>query len=257
MRSFFLVNVLLVIATVFSPVFAQQQSDMFADPKNLQVLPKDITPTELASQMRKFKLALGVECSHCHEGTDNRRFSDFDFAADTKETKRIAREMFHMVGAINGMVSGLERGPDHQAVTVACVTCHRGNSRPVMMKDLLAETYANHDGDIDAVITIYQELREKHYGGFAFDFGEFPVSALAFTLNKEGQAEDAIKLQKMNEGYHPESPNIPSGMGFIYREAGQLELAADAFRRSLKADPTGRWVARQLAEVKAQLSEID
>ena len=255
MRCFFLVIALLVLTATSSPVFAQQQSDMFADPKNLQVLPQNISPTALASQMRKFKLALGVECSHCHEGTDNRRFSDFDFAADTKETKRIAREMFHMVTAINGMVSGLERGPDHKTVAVNCVTCHRGNSRPIMMKDLLAETYSSNDGDIDAVITTYQELREKHYGGFAFDFGEFPVSALAFTLNTEGHPEDAIKLQKMNEGYHPDSPNIPSGMGFIYRQADQLELAAEAFRRSLKADPTGRWVARQLSEVEELLSE--
>ena len=124
-----------------------------------------------------------------------------------------------------------------------------------MMKDVLAASYAEHDGDIDAGIAKYRELRDRHYGGFAFDFGEFPVSALAFTLNRQGKAEDAIKLQKMNMEYHPNSPNIPSGMGFIYREAGQFELAADAFRISLEIDPTGRWVRRQLAEVEELLAE--
>jgi tetratricopeptide (TPR) repeat protein len=74
-------------------------------------------------------------------------------------------------------------------------------------------------------------------------------------LNTEGHPDDAIKLQKMNEEFHPDSPNIPSGMGFIYREAGQLELAAAAFEKSLKIDPSGRWVARQLAEVKEVLAD--
>ena len=43
-------------------------------------------------------------------------------------------------------------------------------------------------------------------------------------------------------------------MGFIYRQAGQLELAADAFRKSLEINPEGRWVARQLVEVEDLLS---
>jgi hypothetical protein len=219
------------------------------------VLPADTDPEELASQMRRFKLALGVECSHCHVGTDERRFSDFDFASDALETKRVAREMLRMVIAINRMVSGLNRGPDHSYVEVSCVTCHRGNARPVMIKDVMAETYAGSGGDIDAVIAQYRALRDHDYGGFAYDFGEFPVSAFAFTLNKEGHSEDAIRLQEMNQEYHPESPHIPSGMGFIYRENGQLKEAAAAFRRSLENDPSGRWVARQLAEVEAMLTE--
>ena len=245
----------IVTSTITCAVIAQQQRDVYANPKNLQVLPKDISRDELASQMRMIKLALGVECSHCHKGSDNRSYSDFDFASEVKDTKRIAREMMRMVPVINAMVSQFNRSPDHKVVEVSCVTCHRGNNRPVMMKDVLVNTYAEHDDNIDAAIAKYHELREKNYGGFAFDFGEFPVSAFAFQLNREGQAEDAIKLQKMNAEFHPNSPNIPAGMGFIYRKAGQLELAAGAFRRSLEIDSTGRWVARQLAEVEKELSK--
>lgn len=255
-RRTILFFLLVSVVTAFTSIAADaQQRDFFSNPKNLQVLPKDISPSELDSQMRKFKLALGVECSYCHIGTDDRGLTDFDFPSDAKETKRIARQMVGMVAAINAMVSGVDRGPDHKAVEVACVTCHRGNFRPIMMKDELAASYAEHDGNIDAVIAKYRELREQNYGGFAFDFGEFPVSALAFTLNSQGQPDDAIKLQKMNMEFHPESPNIPSGMGFIYRQAGELELAADAFRKSLEIDPDGRWVARQLVEVEELLVE--
>jgi hypothetical protein len=124
------------------------------------------------------------------------------------------------------MVSSLNRGPDHQAVGVTCVTCHRGYVRPLMMKDVLGASYAEHDGNIDAVIAKYREMRDKYYGGFAFDFGDFPVSALAFTLNNEGQS-------------------------------GELELAADVFRKLPKIDPEGRWVAGQLAEVKELLAEME
>jgi len=232
-----------------------QQRNVYADPQNLQILPKDISPGELASQMRTFQLGLGVACSHCHVGTDDRNLATFDFQSDAKEPKRVARRMLQMVKAINGMVSSIDRGPDHKAVEVACVTCHRGYVTPRMIQDILAETYANSDGDIDAVIAKYKELRGQYYGGFAFDFGEFPVSGFAFSLNNDGHAADAIKLQKMNAEYHPDSPNIPSGMGFIYRQAGELDLAAEAYRKSLEIDPTGRFAARQLAEVEKLLAE--
>jgi tetratricopeptide (TPR) repeat protein len=256
MIEFKLICASLLIGSVSTSALAQQKQDVFSDPQNLQILPPDISRDELDSQMRRFKLALGVECSYCHQGTDNRSYSDFDFASDVKDTKLIARQMLQMVASINAMVSGLNRGPDHKSVEVSCVTCHRGNSRPVMMKQVLVDTYAEHDNNIEAVIAKYIELRDEHYGGFAFDFGEFPVSALAFTLNQEGHPEDAIKLQEMNSKFHPDSANIPSGMGFIYRQAGQLEQAAAAFRKSLEINPEGRWVSRQLAEIEKLLAEV-
>lgn len=246
------------VVVIFNSVSVNaQQRDIFSNPENLQVLPKDISSSELRGQMRSFSLALGVRCSHCHDGTDDLSLADFDFQSDDKEPKRIAREMLKLVTDVNAMVSSINRGPNHQAIEVSCVTCHRGYFQPIMMKDLLAATYAEHDDDIDAVIARYKELRNENHGGFAFDFGEFPVSALAFTLNNQGRPDDAIELQKMNMEYHPDSPDIPSGMGFIFREAGQLELAVDAFRRSLEIDPEGRWAAQQLVEVEELIAQDD
>ena len=160
-----ILGLVLTLTLITSVSVDAQQQDLFSSPENLQVLPEDISPSELDSQMRRFKLALGVECSHCHVGTDDRGLTDFDFPSDAKETKRIAREMVRMVAAINAMVSSLDRGPGHQAVEVTCVTCHRGNFRPVMMKDVLAASYDEHNGNIDAVIAKYRELRDQNYGG--------------------------------------------------------------------------------------------
>ncbi len=246
---------LLIALAVSVSVVAQQGRDIYANPGNLKILAKDISSAELAATMRNFSLGLGVECSHCHDGNDEQSLAEFDFAADVKEPKAVAREMLKMVASINATVTGLNRGPDHQPVEVACVTCHRGQFRPRMIEDVLEATLAEHDGDIDAVIAKYRELREKYYGGFTFDFGEFPVSGFAFGLSGKGRPEDAIKLLQMNAEYHPESPFIQSGIGFIHHDAGRLELAAEGYRRALKLNPDDRWAAGQLREVEKLLAE--
>ena len=165
--TIFIVLLIFVVTALTSVSVDAQQRDFFSNPKNLQVLSKDISPSELDSQMRRFKLALGVECSHCHVGTDDRRLTDFDFPSDAKDPKRIAREMVRMVAAINTMVSSLNRAPGHQAVEVTCVTCHRGHFCPLMIKDVLAASYAEHDGNIHAESSraarrCYQAAKNEH-----------------------------------------------------------------------------------------------
>ena len=78
-----------------------------------------------------FGRSLGVSCFHCHARND--------WAKDDKKQKRIAREMFKMVMAINdehlARIEGLADpaqgvgspgGPDRKPV-VNCGTCHRGS----------------------------------------------------------------------------------------------------------------------------------
>lgn len=75
--------------------------------------------------------SLGVSCYHCHARND--------WAKDEKKQKRIARDMFKMVKAINddhlSKIEGLRDsvqsaggpgGPDRRPV-VNCGTCHRGS----------------------------------------------------------------------------------------------------------------------------------
>src|SRR4051812_42950716 len=68
--------------------------------KNLQVFPKDISRAELISNMRFFSQSLGVRCTFCHVGVEGQPPSTFDFAADTKKEKLIARKMLVMVQRI-------------------------------------------------------------------------------------------------------------------------------------------------------------
>ncbi|MEI8280602.1 MAG: c-type cytochrome, partial [Bacteroidota bacterium] len=95
------VTAMLCMAMVAAQTFAQKEHD--EKPKNLKVLPKDIGGEELHNMMRDFSKSLGVKCSYCHVSQDmgEGQRPKFDFAADDKPEKGIAREMIKMVSAIN------------------------------------------------------------------------------------------------------------------------------------------------------------
>lgn len=54
-----------LLVTLGDAARAQFPPDAFT---NLQVLPKDITQSELIDLMAGFTRALGVRCTHCHVG---------------------------------------------------------------------------------------------------------------------------------------------------------------------------------------------
>ena len=66
-------KVLYALIAVLTPLtcFAQQRIDVFADPKNLQVLPKDISSENLKNTMRGFSMGVGMRCETCHVGARN------------------------------------------------------------------------------------------------------------------------------------------------------------------------------------------
>ena len=71
--------------------------------KNLQVLPKDISKDSLDKIMDGFKIALGVRCDFCHVRNEEKK--QFDFAADDKVEKNIARHMMKMTTDITQIIS--------------------------------------------------------------------------------------------------------------------------------------------------------
>lgn len=115
--------------TAFTP--GAVKSSTKADYKNLQVLPKDITKEQLDKIMRGFTGSLGVKCMYCHvhEGDDFRQ--GWDYAVDTKDEKKIARQMLKMTISINSTYFNFENSerPDTIRV-VTCNTCHRGIQHP-------------------------------------------------------------------------------------------------------------------------------
>jgi hypothetical protein len=120
-------------ATLSSPdAVAQGDRDFWGERKNLKVLPKDIPAADLRGIMVGAAQGLGVRCWFCHVGEEGQDLATFDFAADEKNHKAIAREMFRMTMAINEghMPKAAELAGKTESAQVRCVTCHRGEAEP-------------------------------------------------------------------------------------------------------------------------------
>lgn len=96
-------------------------------PKNLKVLPKNISHEELETVMKGFNAALGVKCNFCHAPKSNGE-KGLDFASDANHHKEVARQMMKMTKKINGKYFKHEHEGMVQNIT--CETCHNGNKEP-------------------------------------------------------------------------------------------------------------------------------
>ena len=197
-RSAFLASVF--AATVATAGSAQFPPDSFT---NLQVLRTDIGTAELVGTMRSFAMGLGVRCEYCHDGEPGRPLSTFDFASDSKPTKQKAREMLRMMRDINQRVlPGLPERTEPN-VDVRCATCHRGLARPRMMEDVLIEARA--EGGLEALKTKYNELRDRYYGSYSYDFSESVLVNVAQHLAANNHMADAVAVLDLNFVQFPES----------------------------------------------------
>lgn len=207
------------------------------EPMNLQVLPKDTKGAKLRETMRGFATALGVGCEHCHmgEGSD---LSKFDFAADDRPTKQKARLMIDMVRAINheylAQLSEIEKPPQPR-VEVTCITCHRGQNKPLMLEDILAETIRK-DG-VEAAVDSYRELREKNYGSFAYDFSSKTLTGLGERLADEENYKAALRMLQLEIEVNGEKASTYFTLGGVQARAGMREEAIKTYQRGLELAP--------------------
>ena len=97
--------------------------------KNLKVLPKDITKKQMDSVMDHFAKSLGVKCNYCHVRNEAARA--FDFANDSIEHKKIARDMLRMQIALNRKYFDIRNAKKMDTkLEVTCYTCHNGKAHP-------------------------------------------------------------------------------------------------------------------------------
>jgi tetratricopeptide (TPR) repeat protein len=242
MTSLRRIAALAVITLAVAGTASAQIPDKFT---NLQVLPKDISRAQLTQIMRSFTGALGVRCSHCHVGASPANLDGYDFAADTKEPKRVARAMMRMTQEINTrLLPQTGRSP---VMEVRCVTCHHGLPRPEALTDVLKATVKK-DG-VDAAIAQYRELREKHYGRGAYDFGAPTLNQLAESL-AESNVEGAIAIQKLNVEANPNIASSHSLLGRLYTTKGDRPAAIAQYERAAALDPADESYRKRLEELK-------
>ncbi|MBK8520115.1 MAG: c-type cytochrome [Chitinophagaceae bacterium] len=101
--------------------------------KNLQVLPKNITPDSLDRIMGGFNDGLGVNCTFCH--TENKNTKLMEAEKDTKPEKEITRNMMRMTMDINKNYFQFNENVNAKEVqAVTCYTCHKGQPIPEKVK---------------------------------------------------------------------------------------------------------------------------
>lgn len=92
--------------------------------KNIQIL-KGVPAARLLAIMEMgYARSLGVNCAHCH--------APEKWESEDKNTKQIAREMWTMMGKINGELLKNIKNLKSESATVNCTTCHRGQVKPAL-----------------------------------------------------------------------------------------------------------------------------
>jgi Photosynthetic reaction centre cytochrome C subunit len=92
--------------------------------KNIQIL-KGIPAGRLLAIMEMgYARSLGVNCTHCHVPEK--------WEAEDKAQKQIAREMWTMMGKINGELLKNIKNLKSETPIVNCTTCHRGQVKPAL-----------------------------------------------------------------------------------------------------------------------------
>lgn len=232
------------------------------EPENLEVLPDTLGPDGLRRTMSHFTDALGVRCSYCHEGEEGAPLSEYDFASDDNEHKETARVMLRMVESINSEhLEKLEHEHEGEAHAhggyalpsdrqVNCVTCHRGTERPAMIEDVLAGVIER-DG-VGAAVKRYEELRERYYGSFAYDFTVGPLSELARNLATRGRTEAAVRIAELEVEHHPESYRAHFVLAQMLDRAGEREAAVESLQTALDLAPEDArpFLERQLERIR-------
>ncbi len=236
---------LLVVAglgwIVLSALPASSNAQEDEKPKNLKVLDPKISHDDLMKVMGKFTSALGVGCDHCHFRGANER--EPNFASDSNKVKLTARAMLQMVNQINGNYIGHLTTVDTPSVTVECVTCHRGQVKPILIQDLLKRERKQHG--MAAVDSVYRALRKNYYGSATYDFSDLALAQLAFEVAQESNP-DALTLLKLNKEFNPNSAMNEWAMGRVYVGIGDTTSAIASYKHALELNPNYRRAQHEL-----------
>jgi len=219
-------------------------------PKNLQVLPKDLSRGEVVARMRLIASSLGVRCEYCHvstTGPDGREQNDF--AADDKDTKKTARAMMKMVNDINDqyLIAGMGKTLTERH-RVSCTTCHHGLAKPRTIQAELAD--AIEAKDADSAVALYKSLRTKYYGSAAYDFGEVGILLLVPQGQLPIPRPAAITLLKLNLEFYPQSIPTLTALAQQSAQAGDTAAALDAMNKAIAIAPDNQQLKNMLNRLK-------
>ena len=239
----------LLTLSIFLVAPIASSAGTFDDPKNLEVLPKDISPDELRQTMKGISQGLGARCSTCHVGKIEADLSTYDFSVDDKESKLKARKMLSMVRDINNHISDAFADSSDPLVTVTCATCHRGQTKPVMLEDVRASTFRSEG--LDETVANYRQLRERYFGGYTFDFSEPVLVRFAENLAVANDLDAALGIIDLNLEFYPNSSRTYVLRAQVLTEKGDTAGARKNYVEALSISPDSAWIKQQLENLDA------
>ncbi|HPF48021.1 MAG: c-type cytochrome [Alphaproteobacteria bacterium] len=245
-------RLLFLIAVSCVPLSFASAQNPFENPKNLTVLPKDISPERLRDIMRGFTFATGERCSYCHVRVEDEKGAHMDFESDDKETKAVTREMMKMVGSINQNIRSLDRGADHHFTRVMCTTCHRGQANPMLIEQVMDEQIA--DGGTAAAKAKYNELKDKYYGKGTFDFSGFTMAEYANSLLEENKFDAALDMAMFSREIAPGDSYTHTMVGNVYMKEKKYADAIKAYEAALAISPDEGSLKRQIDVAKKAMA---
>lgn len=213
-------------------------------PRNLHVLPKDLSTDSVFALMLGVADGLGVTCGFCHVGGDSQTWDSTDFSSDVKSTKVTARAMFALVDRLNHDLLPAILGPGRIGVPMTCMTCHRGAPRPLVLEDTLA-TVLERQG-VDSVIGSYRRIRERYAGRMTYDLREGPLDEIAQRMLAAHRSGDAVKLLEENARDFPASSDVAFLLGTAYEQAGEAQRAVTQYHKVLSIVPAHRQALARL-----------
>jgi tetratricopeptide (TPR) repeat protein len=242
-RFFVIATALFSVMTLMNLGQSRAQSPDDEKPKNLKVLPKSWSHSQVVAAMRSISGALGVGCDECHvkkAGSD-----EMDFAADKKPEKETARKMMKMTTSINEQLGAMKL---EDSLQVGCVTCHHGVKHPQTLNQVLMKSVGSKG--VDATIQNYRALRDKYYGTAAYDFSPQTLNSVATSLAENKDFEGATKMVNLNLEFTPNNAYTYVTMGQIQLGKGDKPAAIASFQKALELDPNNRYAKRLLEQTQ-------
>jgi tetratricopeptide (TPR) repeat protein len=240
-----------LLITIFTAPLVAQQWQWPDKPKNLQVLPPTTTGKILQRTMQGFTSGLGVRCVYCHVGEEGKDFSTFDFASDNKPEKDKARIMYRMVNAVNTQFLVELNGGSASSIPVTCVTCHHGNSTPILLEDKLKRTFDV--SGIDSTVKQYHTLKDKFYGGFTYNFKEGTLLRLADKIMEDStQSAAGIQVLKLNIEMYPSFAFSYVHLANYYEGQGNIKAAIENYQEAIKLNPKDERLQKQLERLQGK-----
>jgi tetratricopeptide (TPR) repeat protein len=235
-----------VILIVIPWIIFAQVPDHFT---NLTVLSKTISKDDLINVMRNFTEGLGVRCNFCHVGEEGKPLSTYDFSADDKDNKRIARIMLKMTNNINDEYLTQLKDFGENIIEVKCITCHHGVKQPkTLAQDLMG--VINKKGVEEAVNT-YHDLYKQYYGSFSYNFKDNSLTELTHMLIEDKNYDAAIKISNLNIEMYPNSGLAYFALGESYEASGDKTKAVENIKKAIELSPGNMMFDRKLKQLES------